>query len=59
MYKSQAVDLHVITGGFITIAYKYVRFPLYGQQTEELYQQLWYIHAWIEPKVTVNVAAMT
>jgi hypothetical protein len=45
MYKSQAVDLHVITGGFITIAYKYVRFPLYGQQTEELYQQLWYIHA--------------
>ena len=43
MYKSRAVDLHVI----------------YGQQTKHLYQQLWYIHTWINSKVIVNVPAIT
>ena len=59
MYESRATDLYVLMGVLFPMRKRYVKTPIYGQQTQELQQQLWYIHAWIQPKVTVNIPTIT
>ena len=38
---------------------KYIKIPIYGTQTKQLLQQLWYIHTLIQSIVTLNVPAIT
>jgi len=33
----------------------YIKIPIYGQETKQMEQQLWYIHTLIQPQVTVHV----
>jgi hypothetical protein len=42
------------TGHSVPISQTYINIPDYGQPTKQLCQPLWYIQAWIQPKVTVK-----
>jgi hypothetical protein len=59
MYESRATDLHVTTGFPFALLTRYVKIPIYGQQTKQLYQQLRYLHELIQPRVNVNIPAIT
>ena len=57
LYGSWAIDLHVETEVPFLLLKKYIKTPIYGHQTKQLFQQLRYIHALIQPRVIVNVPA--
>jgi len=59
MYKNWTVDLYVIAGIPFQLLKMYIKIPIYGQQTKQLKQQLWYLHALIQPRVIVNIHAIT
>jgi hypothetical protein len=50
---------HVITEVPLLLLTKYIKIHIYRQQTKRLYQQLRYIHALIQLRVTVNVPTIT
>jgi len=59
LYGSWAINLRVETGVPFLLLKKYIKIPIYGCQRKQLYQQLRYIHALIQPRVIVNIPAFT
>jgi len=58
MYESLAIYLYVTTGVPFALLIRYVKSLFMGNK-QKLYQQLRYLHELIQPRVKVNVPAIT